>query len=395
MKLKKQFSGVLAATTVLLCSALSPFASASAATTNILLGDANGDGVVNVADTAFMSQYLGGGFATTAKNFTAMDINEDGVIDLTDQDMLSYYEANPNAPTKANTVVNKTCYNPPLNTDVQYRRHDCSSTDPKTFKTYTIPINNIVGSSANIPEYSSVYGASVGRDTEHNACVEIFSNGKSIGSGFVVSNDTIATSASCLYNKDSGFINNVTVKMYIFEKNATSPKEEYTASAEYLHIPTGYTMKNGSKDYNANYDYGLIRIGGFKDNSGKTVNVRKYFASLGIMTDEFINAEKDFITAIGYYYDNSPFTRRNSTGIVAPCADGFAYRYSIKDGTPDLKGGMTNFDSSYTNPSNKYTINTSSTVGINSESSSSGTYGVRITPNIIRFLNMSSLFEEE
>lgn len=389
MKLKKQFSGVLATTAVLLCSALSPFASASATTTNVLLGDANGDGYVNIADAAFMSQYLGGGFATTAKNFTAMDVNEDGIIDTTDQYMIQYLEANSTAPTKAGTTVIKECYTLPQNTPLQYRRHDCSDSNSKSYNTYIVPAGEATNS-ADIPVTYASYNT---EDTENVACVELLSNGVFCGSGFIISNDTIATAAHCIYNhKTKEFVKNITVKVHTIKvENGQTTEAVYTASAEYLHIPTRYVNNN------INYDYGLIRVGDFKDENGKTVNVRNYCVNFGIMTDEFINAEEGSLTSVGYFKENNVVKRYQSTGKINPDipSDEFTWRYHIDAESKGGKsGGMTYFDSSYTNPSNKYTINTRSTVGIHTSTGVGySSYGVRITPDVIRFLIRSDLYE--
>lgn len=383
-KFKKQFSGVLATTAVLLCSALSPFASASAATTSILLGDANGDGFANIADATFIAQYLGGKYVVNAKNFTAMDVNEDGVIDETDQHMIQYYEAGYTS-SKIGTIVNKTCYTLPMSNAVQYRRHDCSDSNLKSYKTYTIPVGEEVNS-ADIPVMYASQDNTV--DSENVACVELFSNGVFAGSGFIVSNNTIATAAHCVYNYSTkSFMENMTVKVHV------SDSVEYTASAEFLHIPTKYIR---TTDYDVNYDYALIRVGDFKDKNGNKVNVGKYSVNLGIMTDEFINAGKESLTSVGYF-DDDGVKRYQSTGKINPniISHEYAYRYYMEAKCVGGKsGGMTYFDSSYTFPGSSSTINTRSTVGINSTSGAGyATYGLRVNLNLIRFYKMSKLFE--
>lgn len=399
-KLKKQISGIFATTATLLFSALSPFASASATTTSILLGDANGDGVVDLADATCIYQYLGGAYVADAKLFTAMDVNEDGIIDKTDEYMIKYNEAYSNTYSKVGTVVTKAYYNLPQNMNVIYRRHDCSDENLKSYKTYTIPLAESI-SSANFSSYSSDINT---KDTENVACVEVFSNGVWLGSGFIISNDTIATAAHCIYNSTSGnFLKDITVKVHTTEVvNGKSKNVTYTAVAEFLHIPSGYNISAGGNNYNVNYDYGLIRVGDFKDENNKTVNVRNYHVNLGVMTDEFINAEKESLTSVGYTTPTGQeHTRYQSTGKISSSipSEEYAYRYHIKAQTIGGKsGGMTYFDSKYTNPENTYTIDTRSTVGINTSGtgeSGRDCYGVRITPNLLRFYYMSTLFEEE
>lgn len=390
-KFKKQFSGVLATTAVLLCSALSPFASASAA--SILLGDANGDGFANIADATFIAQYLGGKYVVNAKNFTAMDVNEDGVIDETDQRMIQYCEAGYTS-SKIGTIVNKTCYTLPMSNAVQYRRHDCSDSNLKSYKTYTIP----VGESTNAVEDVPVTYASQENtiDSENVACVELFSNGGFCGSGFIISNDTIATAAHCIYNESlKQFEKNITVEVHTTKvESGQTKKAVYTASAKYLHMPSKYINGN---DFDVNYDYALIRVGDFKDENGKTVNVRNYSVNLGIMTDEFINAEEESLTSVGYFEKNGVVNRYQSTGKINPDIPSheFAYRYHIEAEFPHGKsGGMTYFDSSYTFPGSSSTINTRSTVGINTNIGAGyNTYGVRVNLNLIRFYKMSKLYE--
>ncbi|MDE6520910.1 MAG: trypsin-like serine protease [Ruminococcus sp.] len=384
-KFKKQFSGVLATTAVLLCSSLSPFASASAATTSILLGDANGDGYVNIADATFIAQYLGGKYVVNAKNFTAMDVNEDGVIDETDQRMIQYLEAGYTS-SKIGTIVNKTCYTLPLSNAVQYRRHDCSDSNLKSYKTYTIPVGESTNAVEDIPvAYASQDNT---KDNENIACVEI-SSSIGVGSGFIVSNNTIATAAHCIYNDSSNeFAKNVKVKVYVDENVS------YTASAEFLHMPSKYINGN---DCDVNYDYALIRVGDFKDKNGNKVNVGKYSVNLGIMTDEFINAKKGSLTSVGYTTIDNIHTRYQSTGVISPDIPSheYAYRYHIESkGGGGKSGGMTYFDSSYTFPGSSSTINTRSTVGVHTSGGDGHkSYGVRVNLNLIRFYKMSKLFE--
>lgn len=395
-KLKRNILTALVTTSTLFLSALPPFASAATVVT-ITLGDVNNDGRVNMIDVANIEQYLGGAYAADAKPFTAMDVNEDGIIDKTDESMISHYLAGDNS-SKIGKKVTKTCYTLPQNTDVSYRRHDCSDSNLRSYKSYTIPLANSISS---VSEEPSLCSSDVNtKDTENVACVEIFSNGAFVGSGFIISNDTIATAAHCIYDDaTSSFLRNVTVKMHNPEiVNGQTKDVIYTANAEFLHIPSGYTASAGGNDYNVNYDYGLIRIGSFKNENNKTINIRNYCVNLGIMTDEFINEEQGSLTSVGYINNNNQSTRYQSTGRINTNIpqEEYSYRYHIlAQGSYDKSGGMTYFDSTYTNAEG-YTIDTRSTVGIHtSNTGGKDSYGVRITPNLLRFYYSSKSFEEE
>ena len=56
----------------------------ASATTNVIIGDANGNGTVEIGDAICIYQFLSGRYGADDSRFTAMDYNCDGVVDKTD-----------------------------------------------------------------------------------------------------------------------------------------------------------------------------------------------------------------------------------------------------------------------------------------------------------------------
>lgn len=59
----------------------------------VLVGDANGNGVVTVADATAIRQYVGNPSTYGISNLRAADVNFDGVVDLKDAELIQMYDA--------------------------------------------------------------------------------------------------------------------------------------------------------------------------------------------------------------------------------------------------------------------------------------------------------------
>ncbi|MCM1131854.1 MAG: trypsin-like peptidase domain-containing protein [Ruminococcus flavefaciens] len=367
-KFKKLVACVLTAAISAACAL--PFAG-SAATTNVLLGDANGDGVVDIADAACITQYLHGTCAAPQYCFTAMDINQDCVVDETDAYRIQYNVAY-NLENDPKTVK-KELYTLPDNEKRYYYKYDCSSKKRSSYvlqalEEFSIPDSQIESLQDIAPDE---------RDYENTNVVQLEMPGGGIGSGFIVGKNVIATAAHCVYGS-KGFVSDVTVNIY--KQDGTTVAQTFKASS--YHIPRKYTTENEKKD---NYDYALIYVDDIVEN-GVTKNLTSYAKPLaiGIAAKEFMTTGRD-ITASGFS-SHDTYARYYSTGEVAEIPS------SLTNTNPNLRmlvnaetiggksGGVMYYTSTYNNVTHKSVV-----AVVTGGSSTIGTWGVRMNPTLIHF----------
>lgn len=186
----------------------------------------------------------------------------------------------------------------------------------------------------------------------------------------------IATAAHCLYSRSKGqFMKNVTVNIY----NKECSEVRLTTTAKTIHFPENYiSMDTKYNDTYVNYDYGLIYV---ED------DLSNLAANVGVMTDNFMSTN-DILTTTGFItYGN--YSRYFSSGAIQPMAD-YLYRetpyrfHSLGRAQAGKSGGMVYYKSHYMNTNGSMEIFKSVT-GIVSGSSGEDTYGIRITPTLLRF----------
>ncbi len=390
-KFKKLIAGIVTmAMSVSLTTAM-PLSS-SAADTLVYLGDANDDGMITGVDAMCIEKFILGMIKVTNKQFTAMDVNEDEVVDESDAKAII------NAIGTANTgkfkKVSKPLYRLPDNSNTTYRKHSCASSSSNSYSTYTISAATALPDSVGD---EPALCASVGNEDipahEKTACVELemtdYNGNISYGSGFIVANNVIATSANCLYG-DSGFMKNITATVYDYSGSSGTPKI-YKTSAKSIHIPDDY-YNNG--DINENYNYGLIYFDKFiRKNSTEELILSKSKGSieeLGIASNAFFDDSTKKLSTVGFtHYGNDESDRYVSDGNVIPMSSGILYRFHSSSSAQDSKRGgmtytMTEYDE-YTASGSILKPSRDTTVGIATSGDSNNTYGVRLDTSILRF----------
>ena len=228
---------------------LLPTATVSTATerSSVLLGDANGNGIVTIADYTTVNQYLTGSCTVSNYCLTAMDINNDKVIDKTDAYIIMYYCAYGIQPQ---TVI-KDLYITPDNSARCYKKYDCSTGNITPYYLGTTSLNaeneEIVcrGISSISPDYP---------DNENTNVVQLVMSDGSRGSGFVISDHLIATAAHCVLNDDMDFVSGITVNIYN-SSEAIPSNCVATFSAQSYHVPNLFTTSDYWNRYN--YDYAI------------------------------------------------------------------------------------------------------------------------------------------
>ncbi len=221
--------------------------------------DANNDGVVNSDDVLFIQKYLSGLIDVT--NLSKLDINQNHIVDKVDVSCLTTSilggTFQVNNISEQDDIMNVTS-----TTSTTYYKHFCSSTDLNSYTPYTLSQNLIDNSTSSTSySFSDVFEPDALKEDLVDNRVQLFSypkyivkilcNGSFMGTGFIVNDGIIATSAHCIYNTNQNkFYNNISI--VLFNANGTVAQ---TLSAEELHIPSQFTSS-----YSYMYDYGLIYV---------------------------------------------------------------------------------------------------------------------------------------
>lgn len=377
MKIKKKAVALLAGVmTAMSCGSMM----SSAATDNFLLGDANGDGVINITDSVRINQYILGGFVASGDELTRMDVNQDCVIDSTDVLMVQYMMADIISPV----TVNKEAYKAPNYESRAYYRHDCNSSNANNKTRYTLGNLPQTMSENEIAEYAT---RPDNRDQENTNVVQL-NLGGATGSGFIVAPHVVATAAYCVYSSKGGFGRNITVNIYNKDGEVSINNLVHTSKARYIHIPEQY-FKDPD---NVNYDYALIYVEDDLSDYG--------IWSMGVSVDDFMNTGK-LLTASGFTtktieendQEISTYARYYSTGPVRAyekCYEkdkNLDYRISAESASYEGKsGGVLYYKSSYDNRI------VSSVVGVvtGSRKDNAYTWAVRITPTLLQFYKQNT-----
>ena len=369
---KDATDGIITAAMAMSCFGFSALPSNAAMNENsVLLGDVHGDDGVTGTDATYIGYYLEGRYEATAKQITAMDVNQDGLIDSRDATTLLSMLASGTTFPRVNYV-----YELPNDTDVIYYKHYCSSTNTNSKDSYSIQRNSVLSVSSLTEDEillkadENANNRSAFLDYENIGSVELvitdFNNTVYHESGFVVGENVVATSAKNLY--DGGFVKSVTVNVY----NSTCSHVMDSADAVTIHIPKNYVVSGGSP--NENYDYGLVYL-------GDDVDFSDYAVNFGVMTNEFLKTSNyNELTTSGFAYNSNEdkWLRYFSYGYVQTITDSTQKPYRFHSLGMYKKGGMV-----YSG----FTTSTKRVVGISTHTSSSGTdtYGIRITPTLLRF----------
>lgn len=370
MKIKKKAVALLAGVmTAMSCGSMM----SSAATDNFLLGDANGDGVINITDSVRINQYILGGFVASGDELTRMDVNQDCVIDSTDVLMVQYMMADIISPV----TVNKEAYKAPNYESRAYYRHDCNSSNANNKTRYTLGNLPQTMSENEIAEYAT---RPDNRDQENTNVVQL-NLGGATGSGFIVAPHVVATAAHCVYSSKGGFGRNITVNIYNKDGEVSSDNLVHTSKARYIHIPEQYFKEPG----NVNYDYALIYVEDDLSDYG--------IWSMGVSVDDFMDTGKLLTTSGFTDINKEKYARYYSDGPVRAyekCYEedkNLDYRISAESASYEGKsGGVLYYKSSYDNRI------VSSVVGVvtGSRKDNAYTWAVRITPTLLQFYKQNT-----
>ena len=377
MKFRKVIAGIVTAAMAMSCFGFSALPSNASTNENaVQLGDVHGNDGVTGTDATYIGYYLEGRYEATAKQVTAMDVNQDGLVDSRDATTLLSMLASGTAFQTVHYVYEK-----PHDTVTSYRRHTCSSTDVDSYTPYTLQRNSVslTSTESSLAENEvlskadeSTNNRSAFLDYENIASVELVitdANGKEHKeSGFIVGENIIATSARNLHTR-CGYAKSITVNVY----NSTCYNIIESENAVTIHIPENYIDTETDTTYitNPNYDYGLIYL-------GDDVDLSNYAVNFGVMTNEFLKTSNhNELTTSGFKeVSENVYKRYFNYGYVQTMTDSSQEPYRFHSLGESREGGMV-----YSG----FLTSEKRTVGISNGDDTTSTYGIRITPTLLRF----------
>lgn len=232
-----------------------------------LVGDINGNGVVDITDLPLMMQFLRGSLSADARTAERLDVNYDNIINKADYDNLvdrfftnnlsstrSYPSYLTSLPAQKNDNING-------NTGVKYSVY--SAVTGTSVTSYRLnPVDEI-----NTNSSRGIIGSD-DRELESglDGVINVRLNGSNYGTAFAVDDHTLLTAAHVLYHKDgsSAYVPS-NLKFYIVDENNNSTE----IHAQYYHIPT-YFIQNAYTGIPANenrqnadafkYDYAIVTV---------------------------------------------------------------------------------------------------------------------------------------
>ncbi len=330
--------------------------------------DPNGDGVITMADVAFMYQILSGKY--NPSDLTRFDIDDNDVVSDVDAIYTQMYTAG----MLSNSV------SPTPDADSSSIMAAETSSTSRNYQVYNAQTGAYLRNySLEVENFDSTYNARqiIGdneQDTDwsNEGVAKIMCDASEYGvnyrgTGFVVGRHTIATAAHVVYRTTDNHACKLT-EIRLFDENGSSTS---FTPVEY-HIPVVY--KNYTQD-TADYDYALITV---------EEDLANYMTfNLGLITDNAI-ANNLSINTTGFP-DYNPNVKMTSNGIITTDISASNYVFSHN---ADTSGGNSGSPIYLIETVNGKTYNT--VVGIHRGWRNNYNVGVRFTPHLLKFLKGNS-----
>lgn len=353
--------------------------------------DINNDNACNVSDVQCILSFCTGSYQYDG-DFKDLDVNGDLVIDQNDAMLylefyvyvITYsYSFTPGTPGSGSAPL--TAYE-----NRSYQKCVFSNGTPNPAIPYSL---NWSTRSANMTSLArnTVLPYPDNREGDDNPAVVKISRNSGSGSGAIIGNHLVLTCAHNIYSRENNcFMSDGYVNVYT--DNYSVP--DLTCQIVEAHVPVSYINGN-SEPLRSSYDYALVYV---------TENLSEYGKfNLGVATDDFLNvnatdAESVFASGFPGYVYGQPANgvRYLSEGIMGPfdvtasinnypssCEKRFHATCVI---SPGDSGGPVYMNTTYDNTDYNILlgITTGGRYNIQTQTGD-GTYGVRVTPNLLFF----------
>lgn len=356
MKKKRIMSVIIAILTVIIIGLVPSFVCMALGNPR----DPNGDGFINIQDSVFIKQFLGG--SVLPYKLSPLDFDKNGLITKLDSQKVELYNLNlynapsddPNDPIEYSNGTTRT-----------YWRHDYNSNDSTSYYEYDLSQTLFVN---NVGDDTDVIIGSNDMIRDYDKAVVKLSTG---GTGFIIGDHTIATAAHCIFDQITDSFLNITIEVIDTDNTVLS-----TMTPRYAHINKEYSQSDDGM-----YDYALIYV---------TTDLSQYGKfDLGIALRPYIDNEGQVIVS-GFPstyppgYTQPPYGLRfKSSGNLISSYTGTTLLAYDADMASGQSGGPVYVEEGIYN-GNDY-IEYKTAIAINTTESDTDNFGVRITEDLIKF----------
>ncbi|MDE6775949.1 MAG: trypsin-like peptidase domain-containing protein [Ruminococcus sp.] len=328
--------------------------------------DPNGDGVITVADATYIYQFLNGKYKVP--DLTRLDVDDNAVVSAADSMYILMHDAG-----VLSTSLSETDSIDAVSASQSTREY--SVYDAKTGaykKNYSLSVDDYTNSVSTNSIVSGNYKPETNYDNRGTA--KIICVGGSFGSGFVVGKHTIATAGHMVYDGSTASPRKIS-KILLFDAN----ENPSSFTPVECHVPDLYK----SNTFSSNYDYALITV---KEDLSDYMSF-----NLGAITNEASNLSIDVVGFPKSYkettYNNASYIHNEvlTEGSVISVDDKVFYH------SADTLGGNSGGPVFVSETLNGITYNT--VVGIHVGGTSTRNTSVRLTAEVLKFLNGNTNIE--
>ncbi len=354
-KFKKFFTFVFS--TVLATSSVLSTSSMAVTPADVEAKDPNGDGVITMADVAFMYQILSGKY--NPSDLTRFDIDDNGVVSDVDAIYTHMYTVGMLSNSVSPTPDEETSSIMAAETSSTSRNYRVYNAQTGAYnRSYSLTIEEM--DTSNSPRYVIAPDDRV-EDWSNTGVVEIKMHDTELsysGTGFVVGKHIIATAAHNLFDNETreSFILD---SIFLYDEDEN---KETLTPVEY-HIPLNYIFDSGVTNYD--FDYALIAI---------EEDLSEYMTfNLGVITDYANNLP---INVIGF--PGTAGVKMKSSGTITNTTN-WEYVFEHDADTSAGQSGSPIFAIETVNGTTYNTVVGIHVAGFNK--------GMRFTPHNLKFYN--------
>lgn len=225
---------------------------------SIIYNNPNGNGGIDLGDSALVVQYLNSGVDVT--NLERLDFDNNSIVSMADSYKIQLYTL---GLLPSGTINLPTALTFNGSQSETYRVFDAQTGIIDYNKSYTLFNFNPIINNINEPDYPDTV---IGNDNrvpnwDRTGVVKIMTQSSYAGTGFVVNPHIIATAAHCLYNYNNP--NSVSCNpisgINLFDNNGNCTS---TVTPVECHIPYSYinSIQNNFGQETNEYDYALISV---------------------------------------------------------------------------------------------------------------------------------------
>lgn len=266
-------------------------------------GDINNSGGVDVTDLSLLNMFLNGDNTSAHDRMTErLDVNNDNIIDYKDVSLIRSYVTQQQIPD-LRTYTNYSDLIEEAN-GLYYTKVILSGNTISSSNYWLRGANAISETTSSLQPLNMENTLNTTSVSDNNGIVKLtvsIGNETIVGTGFVVDNNTILTTASNLcrnINNTWVYASEITCDIYTI--SGVCVYSGY--SADSYHIPVNYASTTTD---NSKYNYAAVKL-------GENINLSNYKMKLGVPTTSFNQSVKTTSVAVSSGSTNNTYTRTHS-----------------------------------------------------------------------------------